>query len=172
MKVALGAVAVGSLLAGLAGGALAETIREVQIADTVIAYDADRFRMTSLGAGSLEVNCRNEDCSPGIGIGAVRSVCGDPSGAMLPDDGARRVSVTSLSSDGRVFQLVRRDNGCRNWVAPSLYACVEVGANAINFSQIVIGCRHGPIARPNMTEFLTAIRLRPAPPAAAPGTPQ
>jgi hypothetical protein len=158
---AFGAVAAFLLLAGLAGEALAETIREVQIADTVVAYDADRFRMTSLGPHSLEVNCGNEDCSPGIGIGATRSACGDPSSAMPPDDVARRTSATSLSSDGRAFQLVRRDNGCRNWVAPSLYACVEVGANAITFSQIVIGCRRGPIARPNMTEFLTAIRLRP-----------
>jgi hypothetical protein len=82
---------------------------------------------------------------------------------MPPDDsGARRTSVTSLVSDGRTFQLVRRDNGCRNLVPPSLYACVEVGANAVKFSQIVIGCRRGPIARPDMTEFLTAIRLRPA----------
>lgn len=161
MRTAFGAVAAFLLLAGLAGEALAETIREVQIADTVIAYDADRFRMTPHGADSLEVNCRNEDCSPGIGIGATRSVCGDASSAMLPDDGARRVRATSLVSDGRAFQLVRRDNGCRNWVAPSHYACVEVGANAIKFSQIVIGCRRGPIARPNMTEFLTAIRLRP-----------
>ena len=158
---AFGAVAAFLLLAGLAGEALAETIREVQIADAVVAYDADRFRMSSLGADSLEVNCASEDCSPGIGIGATRSACGDPSSAMPPDDGARRTSVTSLVSDGRTFQLVRRDNGCRNWVAPSLYACVEVGANAIRFSQIVIGCRHGPIARPNLTEFLTAIRLRP-----------
>jgi hypothetical protein len=150
------------LLAGLAGEAMAETIREVQIADTVIAYDADRLRMTSLGADSLEATCKSEDCSPGIGIGATRSVCGDPASAMIPDDGARRTSVRSLVSDGRTFQLVRRDNGCRNWVAPSLYACVEVGANAIKFSQIVIGCRHGPMARPDMTEFLTAIRLRPA----------
>jgi hypothetical protein len=157
----VGAVAAFLLLAGLTGAALAETIREVQIADTVVAYDADRFRMTSLGADSLEVNCRSEDCSPGIGIGATRSPCGDPSGAMLPDDGARRTSVTSLVSDGRVFQLVRRDSGCRNLVPPSLYACVEVGANAIKFSQIVIGCRRGPTARPDMTEFLTAIRLRP-----------
>ena len=169
---AFSAVAVGVLLAGLAGEALAETIREVQIGDTVVAYDADRFRMTSRGADSLGVNCTGEDCWPGIGIGAMRSACGDPSGAMPPDDGARRTSGTSLSSDGRTFQLVRRDNGCRNWVAPSLYACVEVGANAIKFSQIVIGCRHGPIARPDMTEFLTAIRLRPAAPAAAPGTAQ
>jgi hypothetical protein len=159
---AFGAMAAGLLIAGLAGEALAETVRDVQIGDTVVAYDADRFRMTSRGADSLEVNCRNEDCSPGIGIFAERSVCGDPSGAMLPDDGARRTSVTSLSSDGRTFQLVRRDNGCRNLVPPSLSACVEVGANAIKFSQIVIGCRRGPIARPNMTEFLTAIRLRPA----------
>jgi hypothetical protein len=81
---------------------------------------------------------------------------------MPPDDSARRASVTSLVSDGRAFQLVRRDNGCRNLVPPSLSACVEVGANAIKFSQIVIGCRRGPVARPNMTEFLTAIRLRPA----------
>jgi hypothetical protein len=159
---AFGAVAVGLLLAGLAGEALAETIREVQIADTVVAYDADRFRMTSLGADSLDVNCTSEDCSPGIGIGATRSACGDLSSAMPPDDGARRTSATSLSSDGRTFQLVRRDNGCRNLVPPSLSACVEVGANAIKFSQIVIGCRRGPIARPDMTEFLTAIRLRPA----------
>ncbi len=160
---AFGAVAMGLLLAGLAGEALAETIREVQIADTVVAYDADRFRVTSHGADSLDVNCKNEDCWPGIGIGAARSACGDPSSAMPPDDGgARRTSATSMSSDGRTFQLVRRDNGCRNWVAPSLSACVEVGANAIKFSQVVIGCRHGPIARPNMTEFLTAIRLRPA----------
>ena len=158
---AFGAVAAFLLLAGLAGEALAETIREVQIADTIVAYDADRFRMTSRGADSLEVSCTSEDCWPGIGIAATRSACGDPSGAMPPDDGARRTSATSLVSDGRTFQLVRRDNGCRNWVAPSLYACVEVGANAIKFSQIVIGCRHGPIARPNMTEFLTAIRLRP-----------
>jgi hypothetical protein len=159
---AFGAVAVGLLLAGLAGEAWAETIREVQIGDTVVAYDADRFRMTSGGADSLDVNCKNEDCSPGIGIFAERSVCGDPSGAMLPDDrGARRASVTSLVSDGRAFQLVRRDNGCRNLVPPSRYACVEVGANAIKFSQIVIGCRRGPVARPDMTEFLTAIRLRP-----------
>jgi hypothetical protein len=159
----LGAATVGLLLAGLAGEALAETIGEVRIADTVVAYDADRFRVTSHGADSLDVNCKSEDCSPGIGIFAERSACGDPSRAMPPDDGgARRTSVTSLVSDGRAFQLVRRDNGCRNWVAPSLYACVEVGANAIKFSQIVIGCRHGPIARPNMTEFLTAIRLRPA----------
>jgi hypothetical protein len=159
---AFGAVAVGLLLAGLAGEALAETIREVQIADTVIAYDADTFQMTSRGADSLGMNCKSEDCWPGIGIGATRSACGDPSSAMPPDDGsARRASATSLVSDGRTFQLVRRDNGCRNWVAPSLYACVEVGANAIKFSQIVIGCRQGPIARPNMTEFLTAIRLRP-----------
>jgi hypothetical protein len=157
-----GAVAAFLLLAGLAGEAVAETIREVRIADTVVAYDADRFRMTSLGADSVEVNCKAEDCSPGIGISAARSVCGDPSSAMLPDDGARRVSVTSLVSDGRAFQLVRRDNGCRNLVPPSLYACIEVGANAIKFSQIVIGCRRGPIARPDMTEFLTAIRLRPA----------
>jgi hypothetical protein len=155
-------VAVGLLLAGLAGEALAETIREVQIAETVIAYDADRFRMTSHGADSLEVNCKGEDCSPGIGMSAARSACGDPSSAMLPDDGARRTSVTSLVSDGRTFRLVRRDNGCRNLVPSSYYACVEVGANAIKFSQIVIGCRRGPIARPNMTEFLTAIRLRPA----------
>jgi hypothetical protein len=169
---AFGAVAALLLLAGLAGEALAETIREVQIADTVIAYDADKFRMTSHGADSLEVNCKSEDCSPGIGIGARRSACGDPSGAMPPDDGARRTSATSLVSDGRTFQLVRRDNGCRNLVPPSLYACVEVGANAIKFSQIVIGCRRGPVARPNMTEFLTAIRLRPAPPAGAPGTTQ
>jgi hypothetical protein len=154
--------AVGLLLAGLAGEALAETVREVQIADTVVAYDADRFRVTSHGADNLEVNCKNEDCSPGIGIFAERSVCGAPSNAMPPDDGgARRTSATSLVSDGRAFQLVRRDNGCRNWVAPSLSACVEVGANAIKFSQIVIGCRRGPIARPDMTEFLTAIRLRP-----------
>ena len=159
MRAAFGAA--GLLLAGLAGEVLAETVREVQIADTVVAYDADRFRMTSHGADSLDVNCKSEDCSPGIGISAARSACGDPSGAMLPDDGARRTSTTSLVSDGRAFQLVRRDNGCRNWVAPSLSACVEVGANAIKFSQIVIGCRHGPIARPNMTEFLTAIRLRP-----------
>jgi hypothetical protein len=159
---AFGAAAVGLLLAGLAGEALAETVREVQIGDTVVAYDADRFRMTSHGADSLDVTCRHEDCSPGIGIGATRSVCGDPSGAMLPDDGARRTSVTSLSSGGRTFQLVRRDNGCRNLVPPSLYACVEVGANAIKFSQIVVGCRRGPTARPDMTEFLTAIRLRPA----------
>jgi hypothetical protein len=158
---AFGAVAVGLLLAGLAGEALAETIREVQIADTVVAYDADRFRMTSLDADSLNVNCTSEDCSPGIGIGATRSACGAPSSAMPPDDGARRTSATSLSSDGRTFQLVRRDNGCRNLVPPSLSACVEVGANAIKFSQIVIGCRRGPIARPDMTEFLTAIRLRP-----------
>jgi hypothetical protein len=154
-------LAVGLLLAGLAGEALAETIREVQIADTIVAYDADRFRMTSHGADRLEVNCRSEDCSPGISMSAARSVCGDPSSAMPPDDGARRTSTTSLSSDGRAFQLVRRDNGCRNLVPPSLSACVEVGANAIKFSQIVIGCRHGPIARPNMTEFLTAVRLRP-----------
>jgi hypothetical protein len=158
---AFGAVAVGLLLAGLAGEAWAETIREMQIADTVIAYDADRFRVTSLGADSLVVNCASEDCLPGIGVGATRSACGDSSSAMPPDDGARRVSATSLVSDGRTFQLVRRDNGCRNWVAPSLYACVEVGANAIKFSQIVVGCRRGPIARPNITEFLTAIRLRP-----------
>jgi hypothetical protein len=160
---AFAAVAVGLLLAGLAGEALAETIREVQVGDTVLAYDADRFRVTSLGADRLDVNCKNENCSPGIGIFAERSACGDPSRAMPPDDsGARRTSATSLSSDGRTFQLVRRDNGCRNWVAPSLSACVEVGANAIKFSQIVIGCRRGPTARPNMTEFLTAIRLRPA----------
>jgi hypothetical protein len=160
---AFGAVAVFLLLAGLAGEALAETIREVQIADTIVAYDADRFRMTSHGADSLGVNCTSEDCSPGIGIFAARSVCGDPASAMPPDDGgARRTSATSLVSDGRTFQFVRRDNGCRNWVAPSLYACVEVGANAIKFSQIVIDCRRGPIARPDMTEFLTAIRLRPA----------
>jgi hypothetical protein len=165
-----GAVAVGLLLAGFAGEAWAETIREVQVADTVIAYDADRFRMTAGGADSVGVNCASEDCWPGIGIGATRFACGDPSGAMPPDDGARRTSATSLSSDGRTFQLVRRDNGCRNWVAPSLYACVEVGANAIRFSQIVIGCRHDPIARPDLTEFLNAIRLRPAPSAAAPGT--
>jgi hypothetical protein len=158
----LGAVAAFLLFAGLAGAALAETIREVQIADTVVAYDADRFRITSLGADSLEVNCKSEDCSPGIGMSATRSVCGDPSSAMLPDDGARRISVTTLVSDSRAFQLVRRDNGCRNLVPPSLSACVQVGANAIKFSQIVIGCRRGPIARPNMTEFLTAIRLRPA----------
>ena len=159
---AFGALAAFLLLAGLAGEALAETIREVQIADTVIAYDADRFRMTSDGADSLDVNCKREDCSPGIGIFAERSACGDPSSAMPPDDGgARRTSATSLFSDGRTFQLVRRDNGCRNLVPPSLYACVEVGANAVKFSQIVIGCRRGPIARPNMTEFLTAIRLRP-----------
>jgi hypothetical protein len=159
---AFGAVAALLLLAGLAGEALAETIREVQIADTVVAYDADRFRVTSHGADGLEVNCISEDCSPGIGIFAQRSVCGDPSSAMPPDDGgARRTSAMSLVSDGRTFQLVRRDNGCRNWVAPSLAACVEVGSNAIKFSQIVIGCRRGPIARPNMTEFLTAIRLRP-----------
>jgi hypothetical protein len=159
---AFGAVAVGVLLAGLAGEALAETIREVQIADTVVAYDADAFRMTSRGADSLEVNCKRGDCWPGIGISAARSACGGPSSGMPPDDSnARRVSATSLSSDGRPFQLVSRDNGCRNWVAPSRYACVEVGADAIKFSQIVIGCRHGPIARPNMTEFLTAIRLRP-----------
>jgi hypothetical protein len=170
MMAAFGAV--GLLLAGLSGEALAETIREVQIADTVVAYDADRFRMTSHGADSLEVNCKSEDCSPGIGMSAARSVCGDRSSAMLPDDGARRTSATSLVSDGRAFQLVRRDNGCRNLVPPSLYACVEVGANAIKFSQIVIGCRRGPIARPNMTEFLTAIRLRPASPAVAPGTAQ
>jgi hypothetical protein len=49
---AFGAVAAFLLLAGLAGEALAETIREVQIADTVVAYDADRFRMTSRGADS------------------------------------------------------------------------------------------------------------------------
>jgi hypothetical protein len=159
---AFGAVAVGLLLAGLAGKALAETIREVQIADTVLAYDADRFRMTSPGADRLEVTCKSGDCSPGIGIFAARSVCGDPSRAMPPDDSARRASATSLVSDGRAFQLVRRDNGCRNLVPPSLSACVEVGANAIKFSQIVIGCRHSPIARPDMTEFLTAIRLRPA----------
>jgi hypothetical protein len=160
---AFGAAAVGLLLAGLAGEALAETIREVQIADTVLAYDADRFRTTSRGADSLEVNCRREDCWPGIGISAARSACGDASRARPPDDSnARRPSATSLVSDGRTFQLVTRDNGCRNWVPPSLYACVEVGANAITFSQIVVGCRHGPIARPNMTEFLTAIRLRPA----------
>jgi hypothetical protein len=160
MRAAFGAV--GLVLAGLAGEAMAETIREVQIADTVVAYDADRFRLTSHGADSLEVNCKSEDCSPGIGIVAQRSICGDPSSGMPPDDnGARRTSATSLVSDGRAFQLVRRDNGCRNLVAPSLYACVEVGANAIKFSQIVIGCRRGPIARPNMTEFLTAIRLRP-----------
>jgi hypothetical protein len=158
---AFGAVAVGLLLAGLAGEALAETIREVQIGDTVVAYDADRFRMTSHGADSLEVNCKSEDCLPGIGIFAERSVCGAPSSAMLPDDGARRTSATSLSSDGRTFQLVRRDSGCRNLVPPSLYACVEVGANAIKFSRIVIDCRRGPIARPDMTEFLTAISLRP-----------
>jgi len=145
----------------LAGEALAETIREVQIGDTVVAYDADRFRMTSHGADSLEVNCKSEDCLPGIGIFAERSVCGAPSSAMLPDDGARRTSATSLSSDGRTFQLVRRDSGCRNLVPPSLYACVEVGANAIKFSRIVIDCRRGPIARPDMTEFLTAISLRP-----------
>jgi hypothetical protein len=161
MRAAFGAA--GLLLAALAGEAPAETIREVQIADTVVAYDADRFRVTSQGADRLDVNCKNEDCSPGIGIFAERSACGDPSRAMVPDDsGARRTSATSFSSDGRAFQLVRRDNGCRNWVAPSLSACVEVGANAIKFSQIVIGCRRGPIARPNMTEFLTAIRLRPA----------
>jgi hypothetical protein len=159
MMAAFGAV--GLLLAGLSGEALAETIREVQIADTVVAYDADRFRMTSLDPDSLEVDCKSEDCSPGIGIFAERSVCGDPSRAMLRGDGARRTSVTSLSSDGRAFQLVRRDNGCRNLVPPSFLACVEVGANAIKFSQIVIGCRRGPIARPNMTEFLTAVRLRP-----------
>jgi hypothetical protein len=129
---AFGAVAAGLLLAGLAGEALAETIREVRIADTVVAYDADRFRVTSHGADSLDVNCRSEDCSPGIGIFAERSACGAPSSAMPPDDSARRVSVTSLSSDGRAFQLVRRDNGCRNSVPPSLSACVEVGANAIN----------------------------------------
>lgn len=153
--------AVGLLLAGLAGEALAESIREAQIADTVIAYDADRFRITADGAGKLDVNCRREDCSPGIGIFAARSACGDP-GAALPDDsGIRRTRATSLSSDGRVFQLVKRDNGCRNLVPPSLSACVEVGANAIKFSQIVIGCRRGPVARPDMTEFLTAIRLRP-----------
>ena len=167
-----GTVAVFLLLAGLAGEAWAETIREVRIGDTVIAYDADRFRMTSHGADSLGVNCTSEDCWPGIGIGATRAACGTPSSAMPPDDGARRASATSLVSDGRAFQLVRRDNGCRNWVAPSLSACIEVGANAIRFTQIVIGCRHGPIARPNMTEFLTAIRLRPASPAAAPGTAQ
>ena len=160
---AFGAVAAGLLLAGLAGEALAETIREVQIADTVVAYDADRFRMTSRGADGVEVNCTTEDCSPGIGIGAARSACADLSSGMPPDDfSARRTSATSLVSNGRAFQLVRRDNGCRNWVPPSLSACVEVGANAIRFSQIVIGCRHGPIARPNMAEFLTAIRLRPA----------
>src|SRR5712671_3141495 len=113
-----GAAAVGLLLAGLAGEAWAETIREVQIADTVVAYDADRFRMTSRGADSLEVKCTSEDCSPGIGIFAQRSVCGDPSSAMPPDDSARRAIATSLVSDGRTFQLVRRDNGCRNWVAP------------------------------------------------------
>jgi hypothetical protein len=160
---AFAAVAVGSLLAGLAGEAWAETIREVQIGDTVVAYDADRFRMTSHGVDSLGVNCKSEDCRPGIDISAARSACGDPSSAMPPDDSsARRTSTTLLISDGRVFQLARRDNGCRNLVPPSLSACVEVGANAIKFSQIVIGCRHGPIARPNMTEFLTAIRLRPA----------
>ncbi|MEA2912169.1 MAG: hypothetical protein QOJ15_4250 [Bradyrhizobium sp.] len=170
MRAASGAV--GLLLAGLAGEASAETIREVQIGDTVVAYDADRFRMTPLGADSLEVNCKSEDCSPGIGMSAARSACGAPSSAMLPDDGVRRTSATSLISDGRVFQLVRRDNGCRNLVPPALYACVEIGANAITFNQTVIGCRRGPIARPNMTEFLTAIRLRPASPAAAPGTTQ
>jgi hypothetical protein len=98
---AFGAVAVGLLLAGLVGEALAETIREVQIADTVLAYDADSFRMTPDGADRLEVNCKREDCSPGIGIFAARSVCGDPSRAMPPDDsGARRTSATSLYSDG------------------------------------------------------------------------
>jgi hypothetical protein len=167
---AFGALAVGLLLAGLAGEAVAETIRKVQIADTVVAYDADRFRVTSHGADSLgELQARG--LLTGIGISAERSVCGGPSRAMLPNDsGARRTSVTSLVSDGRAFQLVSRNNGCRNLVPPSLSACVEVGANAITFSQIVIGCRRGPIARPDMTEFLTAIRLRPAPPAAAPGT--
>jgi hypothetical protein len=160
---AFGAAAAFLLLAGLAGEALAETIREVQIGDTVVAYNADRFRVTSQGADNLDVNCKSEDCLPGIGIFAQRSVCGDLSSAMLPDDGGgRRTGATSLVADGRAFQLVRRDNGCRNLVPPSLYACVEVGANAIKFSQIVIGCRRGPIARPNMTEFLTAIRLRPA----------
>ena len=85
---AFGAVAAFLLLAGLAGEALAETIREVQIGDTVVAYDADRFRMTSRGADSLGVNCTSEDCWPGIGIGATRSACGDPSSAMPPDDSA------------------------------------------------------------------------------------
>jgi hypothetical protein len=165
---AFGAVAALLLFAGLAGEAWAETIREVQIGDTVVAYDADRFRMTSRGPDSLGVSCTSEDCSPGIGIGATRSACGATSSAMPPDDGARRTSTTLLVSDGRTFQLVRRDNGCRNLVPPSLSACVEVGANAIKFSQIVIGCRRGPIARPDMTEFLTAIRLRPV----APGTTQ
>ena len=160
MRAALGAV--GLLLAGLAGEVLAETIREVQIADTVVAYDADRFRVTPEGDDKLDVNCRREDCAPGIGISAARSACGDPASAMPPDDsGARRTRATSLVSDGRTFQLVRRDNGCRNLVPPSLYACVEVGANAIKFSQIVVGCRRGPTARPDLTEFLTAIRLRP-----------
>jgi hypothetical protein len=48
MRTAFGAAFL--LLTVLAGEASAETIREVQIADTVVAYDADRFRVTSDGA--------------------------------------------------------------------------------------------------------------------------
>jgi hypothetical protein len=95
---AFGAVAVGLLLAGLAGEALAETIREVQIGDTVVAYDADRFRVTSHGADSLEVNCKSGDCSPGIGIFAERSACGDPSRAIY-------TSISILTSYYNVYKL-------------------------------------------------------------------
>jgi hypothetical protein len=58
---ASGAAALGLLLAGLAGEALAETIREVQIADTVIAYDADRLRVTSGGADNYAIGVQAQD---------------------------------------------------------------------------------------------------------------
>ena len=95
---AFGALAALLLLAGLAGEALAETIREVQIADTVVAYDADRFRVTSQGADSLEVNCKREDCSPGIGIFAQRSVCGAPQ--TFPRNACRVVRSDDLLQYG------------------------------------------------------------------------
>jgi hypothetical protein len=160
---ALGAPAVGLLLAGFAGQAFAETIREVQIGDTLVAYDADRFEMTPDSAGRVEANCKNDRCWAPIGISAARSACGDASSDIPPDGrNGRRTSTSALFSNGFEFKITRLGNGCRNWVAPSLYACVEVGANSVKFSQIVIGCGHGPISRPDMIDFLTEIRLRPA----------
>ena len=158
---AFGAVAIGLLLAGLAGEALAETIRELQIADTFVAYDSDRFQMTPRGADSLEANCKNDRCWAPIGISGARSACSDPLSEIPLDDRRARQSTSALFSNGLEFELTRRHNGCRNWVAPSLYACVKVGANTVKFSQIVIGCGHGPISRPDMIDFLNEIKLRP-----------
>ena len=155
-------VGVGLLLAGLAGDALAKTIREVQIADTLVAYDADRFEIIPRGAGSFEANCKNDRCWAPINISAARSACGEILSEIPADRKPARQSTSALFANGLEYQILRRGNRCRNWVAPSLYACVEVAANAVKFSQIVIGCQHGPMSRPDMIDLLNEIKLRPA----------